>query len=222
MNHPYVCFDVGNVLVSVNFSQVSSNIARLAGVALEEANYFLVKTQKFHDLGIITLEEAFKDHFQFSDSDSYQELLQHWDESLSFDLVIKDFLSELNAKGVKIALLSNIGAEHASILDREWGKEKWYQQAIHFYSYEVGARKPSVLYYQSFLLQYPKFKNALYLDDLQPNLEMGRKMGFRTLRFSLDDLRDDDYQQNVIQEIQKVKALIYNDETNPNRKGLKQ
>ena len=221
MNHPYICFDVGNVLVSVDFSQVLSSIARLADVTPGDANYFLIKTQKFHDLGIITLEEAFKDHFRFHYSSNYEELLRYWDESLSFESVMTDFLSELNEKGVKIALLSNIGAEHASILDREWGNKKWYKQAIHFYSCEVGARKPSMLYYQSFLLQYPKFKNALYIDDLQPNLDAGKKMGFRTLRFSLDDLRNDNYQQNLVEEIKKLKMLIYEDMTTSNKKGSK-
>jgi FMN phosphatase YigB (HAD superfamily) len=222
MNHPYVCFDIGNVLISVNFSDFISAIVQHTSILPEEANQFLFKTQKLHDLGIITLEEAFRDYFQPHYSWSCEEILRYWDQSISFEPAIEDFLRSLSERGVKIALLSNIGAEHASILEKEWRKEKWFQQAVHFYSYQVGARKPSMLYYQSFLLQYPKFKNALYIDDLQLNLDMGRKMGFKTLRFSLDDLRHDDYQQNLAGEIKKIKNLIYNDKTTSNRKGIKQ
>ena len=51
---------------------------------------------------------------------------------------------------------------------------------------------------------------------------MGKKMGFRTLRFSLDDLRNGDYQQNVVKDIKLIKALVYEDKTTSDTKGSKQ
>ena len=54
-------------------------------------------------------------------------------------------------------------------------------------SYEVGARKPSKLYYQSFLLDHPEYKGCLYVDDLPQNLAVGRYYGFRSFEYNLEE-----------------------------------
>ena len=66
-----------------------------------------------------------------------------------------DFLKELENQDVKIALLSNMGLEHATFI-RESLPELFQGRLLHL-SCEVGARKPTKLYYQSFLQDHDEF-----------------------------------------------------------------
>src|SRR5208282_4959941 len=100
-------------------------------------------------------------------------------------------ISELVEAGIRVALLSNIGKEHSQYFRKLMATavdSKGISRAIQFFSCEVGARKPSLLYYQTFLYMHPDFKeNCLYIDDLQENLDAAKKLGFKTVKFDLKD-----------------------------------
>ena len=89
-----------------------------------------------------------------------------------------------------MALLSNIGTEHAALMEHSLNVGTFFSGAIKHFSCFVGARKPTALFYQSFLLEHPEFYSCLYIDDLQENLDVGKRFGFQTYRFSLDPKDD--------------------------------
>jgi FMN phosphatase YigB (HAD superfamily) len=91
-------------------------------------------------------------------------------------------------EGLEIALLSNIGFEHAKLVHKLLSYDEcgFFFNHKHF-SCEVGARKPTKLFYQSFLMQHPEFQGCLYVDDLQENLDAADELGFRIRKFSLQD-----------------------------------
>ena len=62
-------------------------------------------------------------------------------------------------------------------------------ESVKHYSCEVGARKPSKLYYHSFLQMHPEFKGAIYVDDNKENLEASKEFGFITIRLDLLDMK---------------------------------
>jgi hypothetical protein len=99
-----------------------------------------------------------------------------------------------------VALLSNIGVEHAVMMENTLKHGGFFPDAIKHFSCDVGARKPSMIYYQSFLWQYPEFKGCLYVDDLQENLDSGAKFGFRPFHLDLSKPGVDD----KIREIEKI------------------
>lgn len=186
MNEKYCCFDIGNVLAYVSCDMFLDRVAQRVNISTNLAYDFLCQIQKLHDLGLITLHSELVNRFTASNY-IYQELLTLWDEALIPEPKMTSFLQELTNQGIRLALLSNIGFEHAALLDKLWGQEEWYQKAIKHYSCRVGTRKPHSLYYQSFLLQYPDFKGSFYFDDLQENLNASKPFGFETIRFCLND-----------------------------------
>jgi FMN phosphatase YigB (HAD superfamily) len=68
----------------------------------------------------------------------------------------------------------------------------------------VGARKPSFIYYQSFLQMYPQFKECIYLDDNTENLNSSLKNGLSGRYFNLQDYKDDD----ILNALQGFKSII--------------
>lgn len=214
MNFKHICFDIGNVLCHVNFDNILAAISKAMNITKADAWYFLSRTQKLHDLGLTNLRDELHDHFKIHSEDVMNDILTHWDQAVGQEDQMMALLEDLTASGVKIALLSNIGFEHVAYLDKIFATNNAWKNAIHFYSCNVGARKPSLLYYQTFLTQHPKFKGALYVDDMQENLDVGKTFGFKTVHFSLDNLKGKNLgvtQQNIKTASQQLKNLILKD-----------
>ena len=66
-----------------------------------------------------------------------------------------------------------------------------FNKCIQHFSCEVGARKPSKLFFQSFLMEEPHFHRSIFIDDIDENVEMAKKCGFRAVRFNINDFSDD-------------------------------
>ena len=79
-----------------------------------------------------------------------------------------------------------MGLEHAAYI-RNNHPEVFAGRILHL-SCEVGARKPTKLYFQSFLMQHPEFADSVFVDDREENLEMAKQMGFEPHQFSLENL----------------------------------
>jgi FMN phosphatase YigB (HAD superfamily) len=214
MTSNFIAFDIGNVLCSVNFDAFLDAISKHQNITRADAWYFLSRTQKLHDLGLTDLKSELHDHFKIHSEVTMHELLEHWNSSVQLEGQMFSLLHDLIDADIKIALLSNIGYEHAAHLNNSLASYEGWKKSIHFFSCQVGARKPSMLYYQSFLMQYPKFKGAIYIDDIQENLDAGKTFGFKTVRFSLDDLRGKNEQvtqQNISVAVKQLKNLILRD-----------
>ena len=72
-------------------------------------------------------------------------------------------------------------------------------RCIKFFSCEVGARKPSYIYYKTFLDMYPEFKNCLYVDDNVDNIMTALKFGFKAKQFCLSEIKknNDSIEENI-------------------------
>lgn len=214
MNFKYAAFDIGNVLCHVNFDRILAAISKEMNITKADVLYFLSRTQKLHDLGLTNLKDELHDHFKIHSEVTMHELLSAWNESVWHEGIMLQMLAELAENDTKIALLSNIGFEHATYLKKELATHKVFREAIQFFSCNVGARKPSMLYYQSFLMMHPKFQGAIYVDDVQENLDTGKVFGFKTVHFALDSLTGKGpsvTQQNIKAAAQQLKNLILKD-----------
>ena len=207
----YVCFDIGNVLCHLDFKVFLSALSQQVNISEADTWHFLSRTQKLHDLGLTVLKDELTNHFKLNSETIVNRLLDEWNNVLRQEELMFQLLSQLSENDVSIALLSNIGFEHVSYLNQIAGEYVGYKKAIHFFSCDVGARKPSMLYYQTFLTLNPKFKGCLYIDDIQENLDAGKKFGFKTLRFALSDLTgktEGQTQHNIKTAISRLKSLI--------------
>jgi FMN phosphatase YigB (HAD superfamily) len=182
----YLALDIGNVLYHCDFDPFLKTLSKQIGISIADAEYFLGRTQKLHDLGYTVMGDELRDHFHIKSEVVVEEILASWNDSVKPNISILTHLDDLQFnKKIKIALLSNIGLEHAANVNEVLEHNNILEDTIKHFSCFVGARKPSALFYQSFLMQYPEFKGALYIDDVAENLKMGQHFGFDSQQFNL-------------------------------------
>lgn len=185
----YIALDIGNVICYANLENFVREVSDTFNVPLAEASRWLRSFQQIHDLGQTTMDHQLRHHFGCKSEVTIERLIRHWSDLIQPSLPMLEMLDDLNANhDVQIALLSNIGIEHAAQMPAKLNPI--FDYVIPHFSCEVGARKPTALYYQSFLMQYPQFKGCLYVDDLHENLNASKKFGFQTHHFSLEDKGD--------------------------------
>lgn len=179
----YACFDIGNVLYHVEFDPLLTKLSKDFNITKSEAFHFLGNNQKRCDLGISLIEEEFAHRFAIKSDVLLAELVAIWMDCIKPNSAMLDLVADLQNEDVKIALLSNMGHEHLSRLSASHP----FASTIQFFSCLVGARKPTMVYYSTFLHLHPEFIGAPYIDDLQENLDAGTDFGFKSIRFALDE-----------------------------------
>jgi FMN phosphatase YigB (HAD superfamily) len=177
----YAAFDVGNVLVRVDFDPFEK---AFESYSIDD-NYmdFLLDLHGAQDIGLTTIARHAKLAFGAS-QECCEHLMEAWDHIIVPNPKMCTLLQELKDDGVNIAILSNMGIEHAKLMRKKY-PEIFEGCTLHL-SCEVGARKPAKLYYQSFLQDHPEFKGCVYVDDRDDNLATGLKYGFTSYKFDLD------------------------------------
>lgn len=194
----YAAFDVGNVLVNVDFQPFIDKLSRDLNISVEEATYFMNRSQKLHDLGLTVMRDELIDHLKIKSSVLRDELIGYWNHSITAADWMLEKLDKLTTDhDVRVALLSNVGLEHAVRMKEILNYNGFFDKAVKHFSCEVGARKPTFLYYQSFLKMHSEWEGCPYIDDLQENLDTGAKFGFKTFRLSLVEITGPNYREEV-------------------------
>ena len=170
----YICLDIGNVLLDCNFTKFFERMQE-HNVSQPRVWEFMERVQPHQDLGIVSLEREMKLHFDMHDVSA---AMDSWRDCLKRNEVSLGHLSSMLDAGVNVALLSNMGADHHALLSNLF--EGLYERCIQFISCDVGARKPTRIYYQSFLTTHPDFRGCVYVDDRMENLGTGNRMGFNS------------------------------------------
>lgn len=200
----YICLDIGDVLCEVHSNPFIAELSETFNITFADATRFLKRFQQLHDLGFTTMADELRDKFNVQSSVIIDRLVESWNNSIVPNLKILDTLYNLTQSDrLQVALLSNIGVEHAAMMNEILSHKSFYPNTVRHYSCYVGARKPSSLFYQSFLLQYPKFQGCLYVDDLVENLEAGAKFGFIPFHFDLKE-------NNYVSKIKDIELFIMN------------
>lgn len=189
-----ICFDIGNVLFRIDFDMFLNKLSAIKNISRADAYHFLERNQGLHDLGITKLQDEFSDHFGIKSDYVISELLTAWDNCLIPDNDAINFVNSLSENlNNNIALVSNIGFNHLNYLinggytyGRISNNYLVIDNCCKFFSCNVGARKPSYVYFNTFLNMYPKFHGALYIDDRDDNLETGKLFGFKSVKFDLN------------------------------------
>jgi FMN phosphatase YigB (HAD superfamily) len=210
----HVATDIGSVLCKVDFTDFLNQLSETTNCTVEEATYFLHRSQKMQDLGITTMEEDLKTHFKINSNTVSQRLLSSWMTSIQPDYTVLEMYSRLvDLYGVKFALLSNMGIEHSTQINRLLDYNDFFAKCVPHFSCQVGARKPTSIFFQSFLMDHPEFKECLYVDDLIDNLATAKKYGFQGYHFSIDA-------KNSIGSIEELERLIYTLRTSKDKENL--
>lgn len=205
-------FDIGNVLCHFDINIFNNVVCYLHSTYLNSSaenkkiSNYIDYIQKYQDLGITTVGQSFTNKFKrlvnYSD-----EITKAWNDTLAPSEMMLNELDKLREEGIKIALLSNMGHEHLSHL-REICP-RMFKDTIQHISCEVGARKPSKLFFQSFLMDHEEFKGCVYIDDLNENLQVGKKYSFKTCQFDLKEQSKLSLSQQK-QELDRIRKMILN------------
>ncbi len=184
-----LALDIGNVLSHVDFDKIVRVVSKELNISLADSLHFLNRVQKLHDLGLTNLSDELSDHFKIKSEVIIQDILYEWNRCINIDMDVIREIEKLQKKhGFEIALVSNIGVEHAKNF-KDFYQRSTFPKAIQFFSCEVGARKPTPIYYQTFLSMYPQFKGCIYLDDLDDNVAMGARFGMNARKFDLSSFK---------------------------------
>lgn len=187
----YLALDIGNVLCHLRQEYFTAEMSTMLNTSDAFAERFLSRVWELHDIGFTNIKDEMIDTFGIKSEKIIDQLMVSWNDVIIPNERIISFIKDLrDEKDIQIAFLSNMGIEHVKLMEQQL--HPIYHDAIKHFSCEVGARKPSKLFYQSFLWEHPEFKGCLYVDDIQTNLDAGAKMGFKPFHFSLRE-HDGDY-----------------------------
>lgn len=230
---PHIIFDVGRVLCTVDLdifiNDFNSKLAtcldmneKTTGIKINGFD-FLTGIQHFQDLGdygksiatyiklffITYLPESF-DHWHWSENikSIAEELKSSWNNTIKPCKEMIKLKKELFEKGYKIAVLSNMGQDHRFHIINKYPEIFEHCDPI-FLSCNEKLRKPTKLCFYDFLIRYPEFKNAFYIDDLIDNLNAASSCGLNTYQFDLEKIRLNTKHWNLDHEIHYLKSAIY-------------
>src|SRR5271165_3750919 len=108
----YIAIDIGNVICEVKFDNFIRELSRTLDLPIEDVMYFLHRTTKLHDLGITQIADELRDHFKIKSPVIIEDLVAEWNKVIIKNDIMMEFLSDIKSVA-NIALLSNIGIEHA-------------------------------------------------------------------------------------------------------------
>jgi FMN phosphatase YigB (HAD superfamily) len=187
-----VAFDIGNVLFDVDVSKfIEELVAQGVYNSYSHAQAFMDGIQAGQDIGLYSMSQAIAKFHPTMPEYKLKNLSKAWNNTAVPCKPMLDLVEGLMNNEWKVALLSNIGFDHKDVIRGMMPSSIW-DKCIHHFSCDVGARKPSKLFFLSFLMQYPEWKGSLFLDDREENV-MGSRMAmvsenaFDGQRFALSD-----------------------------------
>lgn len=204
--HNYVCFDIGNVLCHIDLNKfVNTLIVTGQKNTPEEAFNFISNIQHHQDIGLLDMTKALSTELELKSNTQLDYLKNAWLNVVFPNTEMINLLKTMKKEGLKIALLSNIGIDHANYIRTTIPELNEY---IQHFSFEVGARKPTKLFFQSFLYDYPEFRDGLFVDDRLENCQAGEQY-FQSFNFNLEDSK------TINNQINKLKNIIYGENNHP-------
>lgn len=207
-------FDVGNVLTHFHLDKflerVNANEKNLKSFEhLKNPLKFLEKIQHSNDLGIINLKKELSHlHDLHLSEERIDQIVNLWNEILVLEPKMTNLVKSIKPD-FEIIIMSNMGEEHYEHLYRQ--DYDLFNKTMEHFSFQVGARKPQINYYQSLIMRRPNWHSEaiLFIDDRPENLKIAEHLGFDTLKFNLSE----SFKNNTLDsDIEKLKKTIYNSE----------
>lgn len=202
-----IAFDIGNVLVDVNFAPFEECWNQYGLHHHENYMDFLLDLHGQQDVGLTTIRRAVKERFSnvllHPLNATLCELDIAWDKIVIPNETMIGFMNDLRDEGHPVALWSNMGKEHAELIQDEY--PEIMEGKINHLSCEVGARKPTKLYYQSFFMDHPEFRDCVYLDDLVRNVARAKTYGVKAIHFELNKEVEND---TLLESLQDIRNLL--------------
>lgn len=176
-------FDIGNVIITFDFSISARKIASHATVSPEEVLALVSPLTIDLELGRITpaaFIEAASERIGYSgDPDYFQ---ASFADIFELNLPMVAFIESLKAEGKSLYLLSNTNGIHVPFFEATYPVFSLFDGRI--YSHEVGLMKPDPAIYEVVKSTLPLDPaRTVYIDDLPANCEAGAAAGFLSVPY---------------------------------------
>lgn len=179
-----VCFDLGNVLISVNYERMWDGIAKKSKLPKEEIRRRLFEDPlaKDYENGRITTAKFFT---QFKKLVEYKGTTKELRAAFSeiFDPMAEHIaLAAMLSKHYPLAIISNTNDAHIVHAEATYSFFPLFHARI--YSHQVKAMKPNPEIYQAALTALGGNIDpleALFIDDLEANILGAVKLGWQTI-----------------------------------------
>lgn len=181
-------FDVGNVLVDLDFNLLTARFKQLAQrdfraeLNIDSADSLFSR----FDRGEISAT-AFCEGLQpyLIPGTTHQQIADAWNALITGFPPEKFALLRPLREHYRVIALSNINTLHVAFIDQhlmeayQCNLRDFFDYA--YYSFEMGARKPEVRIYEMVLQQEGcSAENIFFIDDLKANIEAAQLQGFHT------------------------------------------
>ncbi len=177
-------FDIGNVLLNLHFDRLQKTIL---GNSESSLPAILAPINEAYEVGAITCDDfVSRSLAALNTTLTRAQFIAAWEDIFSLNEPMWEVVENLGNQGHRLILFSNTNTIHARhFLERFEGFSLFDH---HHFSQDVGANKPHDLFYQKAIEQYGLVpKETFYLDDLAENIATGKRFGFHSWQYDLDD-----------------------------------
>ncbi|MFA6003415.1 MAG: HAD family phosphatase [Elusimicrobiota bacterium] len=186
-----VFFDIGNVLLHFNPAEVLREVAGAIGRHPIKVARYLWTSNKIEALergefGTDELFRLFQEELGYDGT--FAQFRKLWCDHFRPERKTVSMLRAVS-KRVDTYLLSNTHALHYDYIKQHYAFPKHIRAAV--LSHELGMRKPEARIFEAALkIAKVSAEQAVFIDDLKPNVEAARKVGFHAILYKdPDDLR---------------------------------
>jgi putative hydrolase of the HAD superfamily len=189
-----VVFDYGIVLTGPPDPEAWANLLRITGLPVEQFEPLYWADRPAYDEGKLTGVGFWQKLLREAGlPPDYAEELNRWDARLWTvkNPVMLAWQLALKQRGLKTAILSNIGDSVLENIEREFD---WIHRFdVLVWSYQLGIAKPDPAIYRHTLHELgTRPEETLFIDDKRENVEAARALGIRAIEFiSVERLREE-------------------------------
>jgi FMN phosphatase YigB (HAD superfamily) len=197
-----VIFDIGGVIVRVNLGGALAVVggSGRAGQTPEQmwaaiqADPLWLDWQK----GKLDAHEWYRHLAQkFGTALDFAAFCDAWNRVLEPEPIIGDELFRELGTRCRLALLSNTDVIHVAYMEKNFSFMRYFP--VRIYSCRVGMCKPAPEIYRRALQEVGvSAGEALYIDDIEENVQAAREIGMSALRFTGVDALDDELRRHQL------------------------
>lgn len=189
-----ILFDLGNVLVPVNFIRCREALAEVCVHPPKEVQRILGGSglPRKYESGEVSSAEFFDATCRLLEMNvTYEKFTQVWGEIFSPDPIVPESLLEALRARHRMIILSNTNEMHFRLAEQRYPLLRHFDEFV--LSYRVGAMKPDTRIYRSAVAAAGcPAEECFFLDDLTENVEAARGEGIDAALFTtLDQLHAD-------------------------------
>lgn len=196
MNIKTIIFDLGGVIIDLDFKATPEAFSRLTGWKFEDIfkMYFEPGLLQDYEKGLISDQELRTGvNNLFGTQLTDNQINEAWCAMLgTIPMARLDFMNELRKK-YQVLVLSNTNAIHVEAFNKTV-KEVSGEDSLQafadevYFSHELKMRKPDLEIYEEVLKRSNlKAEECLFLDDTQHNLDGAAQLGIRTMHIPHPD-----------------------------------